>query len=592
MVETVVTPLFDFNKIKTRLDRLINDWRPEQTNTAERRRMRCVDVDVEQLQNAKVLSTDETLIPIRTIDSRVKKEQPAYVAYLTKSRRLAIFTCQEDPSINTDKLEIAYTKGMTYNGWEQPYYKCLDGAQVHGWDAVEIEYSEAKPFKVGLSHVGHENLIFPLKAKSLEDCEIIIRKFTISKLKLKTFESKYGFNADAVKLIVDEYTENKVDEPIDIYKIFMKSDGVVWVGWYVQKDTRDWLKSPEKLSLGRKVKKKVSTMQLDPMSGLQMPIESEVWEDVFETNYPIKLQLYDENEEQEITFHRGRAFYDEPEQTAQTSIWTCMVNGAVRACNVYASPKNPSATGASIKQLDTRLEHGCIYNEPLEFWHTSYPDPMLLDIIARLEVQKQAESGQVAYGVNNRQDSRKTATEVQSAREQQSMLSSVQVTLYSTFLREIHAYVWPIVQSLALQGIIVLNPTIDPMMLTLTYEVRPAGDDDVIRRAERLSQYQQMWGIISNTKAAGKYLTDMLRIALPDDADKYVSDILSGMQDRNMTPVLVEILQAMLQDPQIAPALGAYAPKIQQVIQMAAPQPSQPQQITNATEPTSPTPTV
>ena len=38
-----------------------------------------------------------------------------------------------------------------------------------------------------------------------------------------------------------------------------------------------------------------------------------------------------------------------------------------------------------------------------------------------------------------------------------------------------------------------------------------------------------MWSIVQNTKAAGKFLSDMLRIALPDDAEKYGKFQLCGL---------------------------------------------------------------
>lgn len=567
--------LNDYTKLRERFDKLIREWEPEVRNTRDRRKLRKLDLDVESLQNTGVLASDETLIPIRVIESRIKKEQPSYVAYLTKSRRLATFTCIDDPRVRTDDIEEAYTRGMTYNGWELPFYMCLDGAQLHAWDGVEVEYSASKPLKVGFSHVGHENLIFPLKCKSLEECEIILRRYEVSLLKLREFSTSFGFNSQEIERLMEEYEGSKSDEFIDIYKAFIKKDGIVYTAWYSKKCQSEFLRPPMPLWLGRKKPTTQTTIQIDPATGLPMPVDQVVWQDVYESQFPIKLQLYDLSEEQPITQHVGRGFLDEPEQEAQTSVWTCTINGAVRASNVYASPKNPSATGGSIKQLDCQLQHGCIYDTPLEFWHTDYPDPSLLDIVNKLDLQKQAESGQVAYAVNNRQDSRKTAKEVTVAEQQQNMLSSVQVTLYSTFLREVHAYTWPIVQSLALQGVITFIPTIDPITgestndmqkIGLRYEVRPAGDEDVIKRAERLAAYQTLWPIMQATPAAGIFFSDLLRQALPEDAEKYIPTIMQGMQQGNQSVILADILKAMTEDPNVAPALQQYMPQIQQVL--------------------------
>lgn len=575
--------LFTYTKAKSRIDKLISDWGTEVSNTSERRKMRKVDVDIEELQNNGTLATDETLIPIRVIDSRIKKEQPDYVAYLTKSRRLVIFTCVDDPTWPTDTLEEAYTRGMTYNGWEIPFYKCLDGAQLHGWDAIEVEYSLSKPLHVGFSHVGHAELVFPKKAKNIEDCELILRKFEISPMKLRELAEDGKFNSEEVEQILTEYVDSKADDFIEIYKGFFKFKKTVYVFWYCSKATSNWLKEPQPLFLGRRRQNVSQTisMVVDPATGIPMPQQTPAvtWENVYESSYPIKIQLYNEDEEPAITDRKGRAFSDEPEQEAQTAVWTCTVNGAVRASNVFASPKNIGASGGTLKQLDTKLQHGCIYSEPLDFWHTDFPDPILLEIVNKLDLQKQNETGQVAYAVQNRQDSRKTATEVSSAEKKQSLLSSIQVTLYSTFLREVHSYAWPIVQSLALQGEVVLLPTSAPKdLLTKTYSVRPAGDDDVVKRAERLQAFIGMWGSISQTKAAPAFLVDMLKAALPLDADKYIPTILQGIQDNSVSMALVEVLKALIEDPQVAPAIQQYIPKIQQLIQ-------------NVTQPTSSGPT-
>src|SRR6185369_17654921 len=126
---------FDFSQATTRIKALIKQWQPEIDATLTRRKMRKIDVDLTQLQKEGLLKQDETFIPIRVIDSTIRREQPSFVSFLTQSRRLAIFECVDDPTVDTSLVEGAFTKGMSYSGWQRPIYKCLDGAQTHGWDS-------------------------------------------------------------------------------------------------------------------------------------------------------------------------------------------------------------------------------------------------------------------------------------------------------------------------------------------------------------------------------------------------------------------------------------------------------------------------
>jgi len=97
---------FDFNQAKNRIDNLIKQWREEINYTITRRKMRNIDVDITQLHKENLLKADETFIPIRVIDSTIRREQPSYVAFLTQSRRLAIFSCTDDPSMEIGRAHV------------------------------------------------------------------------------------------------------------------------------------------------------------------------------------------------------------------------------------------------------------------------------------------------------------------------------------------------------------------------------------------------------------------------------------------------------------------------------------------------------
>src|SRR5574343_261833 len=136
-----------------------------------RRNMRTISVDVEALQAEGKLKSDETIIPIRVIDSTIKAEQPNFISYVKQSRRFAVFKCLNDKTIDDGKKQIVeqdFTTALSYNGWEKWVYRVLDGAQLHGWCCSEVVLDTAKPGHVAIVTHEHENVIFSLKAKDLE----------------------------------------------------------------------------------------------------------------------------------------------------------------------------------------------------------------------------------------------------------------------------------------------------------------------------------------------------------------------------------------------------------------------------------------
>jgi hypothetical protein len=177
---------------------------------------------------------------------------------------------------------------------------------------------------------------------------------------------------------------------------------------------------------------------------------------------------------------------------------------------------------------------------------------MIINALQFFDISNSQETNQPTFAVNNRQDSRKTATEIQSAQEQQTLLNSVQLTMFSTFVRETYNLVWLIVQSKALKNEVsflrvqqqqpVMNPvTQQPMMdpmgqpmmrttyvndsarLQQQYDVRAAGDVDVIQRQEKIAQMMQDWPVIQNTPLRDKFLQDLIRLKYPDTGEQYVN---------------------------------------------------------------------
>jgi hypothetical protein len=538
--------------------------------------MRNIEVDVESLRRTGQLMDDDTFIPKRVINSSAEKEKPPFIAFLKQSRRAAVFKCRSNPTVKTDLLESEFTDKMHYTGWELPFYEALDGAQIHAWSSVEIEFDINKPGGVNIDYIEHDKLMFWLDLETAQASNVILREYDLTREKLIEFRDKFGFS----KAVVDELVErvwpggeNKGDDvnTTVVYKKMCKYEGIIYVFWYA-KDSTGWLKDPLPLWRGKKkkVQKQVSVQQtvVDPTTGMpqqvSIPQMVEEWENEYETNYPYRILTYNKTEEKKIGKLKGICFRDGPSQEAQTALISAYVNGVVRASNTYASPSNAQGTGRPML-TDLILEPGKIYSEPMDFWSCPYPSPQVLDAAVQMETAHQYETGQVNFAAINREDSRKTAKEISSAEKQTMLLNSVEVTLFAIWIREVYTDAWTIVQNLARQSVIVFLPkpvasvnalgmqeityVNDEALLKETYELFAAGEIDVIQKAEKMQARQMMWPIVSQTTLALPFLVDIIKETFPEDAERYTQILMQGDVKAQLIQAMIPVLQEVANDP-------------------------------------------
>lgn len=569
---------FDFSLSKSHLKRLIDDWSQEIEDTDVRRKERKVEVDVEALRQKGEIGEDETLVPVRVIDNNITREQPPYINYLKNSRRVAIFGCVSDPDQSTDLLEQDFTRVATYTSWETSFYKEIDGSQAHGTDGVEVVYDTKNPGAFSIEQIGHDKLIFPRSAIDIQECPRVIRIYDVSILQLQSWVAKYGFSEKQVELIRSSKRDNKKEqETTRIYKLFFKvlkpetKAFCVYVAWFALSDgCTDWLKEPVEHYVG-------IDEQTTDITGQSSWVPKKI------DQYPIFILPYKLSEEQRIIDARGRGFLDGYKQEAHTALWSAFVNGMSRASNIYGSPGTEDGTGGSLRELeDVKLLPNRFMSKPVEFWSPPYPDPMVLKTLQYMDVSNSQETGQVDFAAMNREDSRKTAKEIGSAEKQQVMLNSVQLTLFSTHIRQVYSFCWLIVQSQALQNKIpflrikqqiprmnpvVGTPMIDPQTqqpvmdiqwvndvatIGKIYDVRAAGDVDVIQRGEMEQKMQQDFPLVMQTALKDAFLLDYVKLRYPDKGDRYSQILASqGGQMQQLTGLvgqLVTILEGALKD--------------------------------------------
>ena len=274
----------------------------------------------------------------------------------------------------------------------------------------------------------------------------------------------------------------------------------------------------------------------------------------------------------------GRVFLDKDKQEAQTAILTAFVNRMNRSQKVFASPDMDVVNdGRPAKQLaNIKLIDGTIWDKPMKFWSMAPPDPTVLKALEYMDTSNAQDIGQTDFAVLNREDSRKTAREVTAAQQAQSLLDSVDLTLYSEFIREVYSFAWLVVRSQALQNKIkflqIPNPAAAQQMqrpqsavdssgpvqneqayindadtLSRTFEVRAAGDVDVIQKAELVQQMSVDWQVIQQTPLATTFLCDLMKLKYPQDGAIYSQILQEGNpKESNHTIALGALVQNLI----------------------------------------------
>jgi hypothetical protein len=415
----------------------------------------------------------------------------------------------------------------------------------------------------------------------------VVHQF-ITSSRLKRFVQKYGWNKAAVDEVISSAGKDSKDSPDithDIRKVYCKPDGTdyVYVG-YMHPSAKDWLKAPAPLYLGRQ--KKITSIEMRPqiemMPGLDglpvpvtvmTPVPVEKWQPIYETQYPIYVFTYRETECKKISEYRGRAFSDEYKQEAATALWSGFINRVLKSADIYASPANQTSSGTGVPKISTeQLKPNAIYDNPIAFWSAPGPEPSMGNALQMLATNTTDDINQPAWTVNNRRDSEKTATEITTATQKESEINTVELMLFSVYLRDVFTRLWEIIKNRAEQGkISFLEGNKDrERLLSQPYDIFAAGDVDVIKRAEDIQKMRLDWPVIQTTAAAPLFLIDYIQKSYPDSAHRYIAAIQQSMQQQQSQAALLKVIQGLVDQfgSSIAPEQMA---QIQQIIKATTP---------------------
>ena len=498
-----------------------------ESTALENRNSRKLDIDVDAERSDGHLDEDEFLVPAHIIDTNIRREQSKYVAYVTGSRRSAIFTSITEPTAATGELERDFTDKTRYSGWQVPLFKVIDGMQLHGYSIAEVQFDEDMPGHFAIEAVNYEDFGFPEDTRDIQACEMVVHRHYFTAIQLLDMVEGDDFNEDIVDMLVEDHGQApEVESLYQVEKVLFRHDNKIHVAWSCNAKCDDWLRDPRPLYLGRR--------------------DGEMLQD--ETQYPYVVFPYNIQEDSAVQNATGRAFADRTTQETITSLMSSFVTAHRRAANFYFAKDNEDPNNTNI-QTSVRFQNGALIDANIKQFQLKPPDTSMVGAIQSLMSQNAQEQSQINYAAMNRQDSRKTATEIQAASSEAQMLSSTQVSLFSIALKDAYEWCWRIYQSRVVAGVLRPAAALD-MYLNHEFNIKPAGDVDVIERQEKSQKMMQAWGVVSQTALAPVFLQNMMRLMFPDEGESYAEMLQTGNEKDQLLQQLMQIINSLIIDPQ------------------------------------------
>ena len=528
----------DYEKWQDKLKECLSVMDELTVKSSANRKLRYAEVDIEAMRKDGHLAPDELYIPRHIIDSNIRREQSSYVQYVSQSPRAVILQDRNNPTNITAPLEHDVTTKIRFDGWQNSMYSLIDAMQQNGYGVMEVVQDLTQEGELSHEHVQLGDFSFVMDTRNIQEAEMVMRAYYFTKTKLVNESRKAidPFNPEEVeKLVQNKATTNaSTDESLNtkekslykIYKVMFRHGGVVMVAWTATDRCDKWLRDPRPLFLGRR--KPAPAPVVNPLinlGGQQAPQPSLPQTlEAYETHYPYFIAPYLISENNTISQLKGRVFLDQDSQEASASLLSSFCTGHRRASGLYFSKDVSDPNDDIMMQKDVFFKTGALINSKVQQFQLKAPDSEMASAISMIETMNQNETSQVNFAVNNRKDSRKTAKEVGTAEQQQNQLTTVQVVLFSSFLKEMYALFFEIIQSRVNAGLIEgvkQNPTLMELY-SKTYVVKPSGDTDVIERQQLIQTMMSAWSVIQNTPANVAFLSDLVSKMFPETGMRYV----------------------------------------------------------------------
>jgi len=483
----------------------------ETTRVDRRREARSNRNNVKLLRDKEQILSDETVIPDRTIDTNIRTQKSPYVKFIEQSQTVLSFEDPNAQQINFTPLS-AWHAGIVRNAqWKKQYFLIVDSLLLHGCGFAEVLFAKDSPACSEVEYIRREDILLPKGARDLQNCGRIYRRIAATKAQLDDLATKYGF--DATQLAKVKERARNSTEAVNLYKGFLRDkSGVIYVCWRADDNVGcdAWLKAPVPLQLGIFVK---SANGFAPKPIKSFPLFA----------FPLALE-----EEECLLYTQGRAALDLHVQDCLTTMWSGTANGVTRASRFYPTRKQGTPGEPPQNQELFLLKHGYVFEGDFSIFQPNWPNNIAIAVANALSSRKSQEIGAVDWASMNRQDTRKTATELSMAREAADALSGPNISLFSLVMLAVETLRWEIIVSrVMIDEAFVPTPQLRkyvlPVGFTLqiiaskTLNVTMSADAQVVRRAQRQSKYIEHWEIVAQTPYALPYLETMLGEIFPED---------------------------------------------------------------------------
>jgi hypothetical protein len=112
-----------------------------------------------------------------------------------------------------------------------------------------------------------------------------------------------------------------------------------------------------------------------------------------------------------------------------------------------------------------------------------------------------------------------------------------------------------------------IEPTVPLQYFTdHEYNMKPAGDTDVVERQEKAQRMLQVWPVIQqNSALAVTYMKDMLSMLFPDEAPKYIEQMQEDHSKTQLLQKMSAIIDSLIIDPQTGQLTQEAQPYAQQL---------------------------
>lgn len=555
---------------------LIDDWLVREAKVIEENRdAHELDVTAVEARERGIVQGNETFIGRRVIAGNIQRELPTFIQYFSGSyRHVTCISVDNQVDLPTlTAIESEFTHGFRVGNWLEQHIQTISSMALHGRGIFMLLSRPNTPLGTVPVYVPPEDFIFPLGARDIQKCPLLAIGYTITIDQFDAWAKAFKWEPSEVAAIRGTVPDmNLVNQMFRVHMILTKivtpaSDKVaestiVNVAWY-SIDRRKMLSKAVEFDAGFRAQ-----------DGTNQSTDT----------YPLFPIYYNITENPNLIERKGRAFEDMHDQEALTMIWSAIVNGCLRASEVYVSLKDKGTVeNPEITQTTFIMDPGKILKQAIDFNHAPWPDSTMLQSANALRTENSSQAGQVDFAAQARKDSRKTAKELTLAQEQTSANNTVPLTMFSSGYKGLIQFQWKVLQNNITTGFnqdfLKTRPDARAQIPGKLIQMSPAGDVDFVERQEKLKLYTQYFQLFQGTAVGEFFLKKILELAFPLDYPQIVPLLQDNKNDMGMA--LIHLLQNV--PPEAIPPDAQ--PKLAQILAQAQQTFGNPQ---NATKPNSP----